>query len=462
MAKKKTQYVCQSCGGVSYKWEGKCYQCGEWNTLVEEVVIPEKKGGVAISGNMSFSSEQRTPLPITKIPIERDNRIITGIEEFDRILGGGIFPGSVALIGGEPGIGKSTLLLQVFGELSKKKNLTTLYVTGEESPGQIRFRAERLGLLSDNMLVVSETNVEAVVDFIQEIKPAVFVVDSIQTLYSPMIESAPGSVSQLRECGARILFAAKNLNIPVFLIGHVTKSGVVAGPRVLEHMVDTVLYFEGERVHSFRILRAVKNRFGATNEIGVFEMTEQGLIEINNPSEIFLSHREQKTTGSVVSASLEGSRPILVEIQALTIFNGGFGAPRRSTSGIDLRRLALILAVLEKRAGMRFFDQDVFVNAAGGIKVEEPSVDLALLCAIYSSNKNVSIDSKMVVIGEVGLGGEIRTVGNLENRLKEAVRLGFKYCLTAPTKHLSKSLRQSIEIFTAENIRQAIDFISGG
>lgn len=458
MVKKKTQYVCQSCGAATPKWEGKCPQCGEWNSLVEEIVYREKPAK-ELSSPLMFSAEQRQPIPVTKIVAENDKRLQTGINEFDRILGGGIFPGSVSLIGGEPGIGKSTLLLQVFGSIAKKHKVKVLYITGEESPGQIRFRADRLNVLNDNLLVVSETNIDSVIDFINDFKPAAIVVDSIQTLYSPMLASAPGSVGQLRECASRILYSAKNLIIPVFLIGHVTKAGIVAGPRVLEHMVDTVLYFEGEGIHSYRILRAVKNRFGATNEIGVFEMTEQGLMEISNPSELFLSYRPKNSSGSAVSAAIEGSRSLLVEIQALTIFNGGFGAPRRSTSGIDPRRLALLLAVLEKRAGIRFFDQDVFINVAGGIKVEEPSVDLALVLAVVSSYKNIPINPSMVVIGEVGLGGEVRTVGYLENRLKEVIRLGFKSCLTAPVKNISKVIKDSIEMNYVNSIRDAVDLI---
>ncbi len=459
MSKKKTQYVCQSCGASTPKWEGKCSQCGEWNSLVEEVIYTEKKSGSGQS-TLSFNKDQRMPVPITRIPIEDEKRIITGISEFDRILGGGIFPGSVSLIGGEPGIGKSTLLLQIFGQLAKSKNIKTLYITGEESPSQIRLRADRLNLINENLLVVSETNVESVVDFINQIKPQAVVVDSIQTLYSSLLLSAPGSVGQLRECSARILYSAKNLMIPVFLIGHVTKSGIVAGPRVLEHMVDTVLYFEGERMHSFRILRAVKNRFGATNEIGVFEMTEAGLIEVGNPSELFLSNRPAHSSGSVVSATVEGSRPLLVEIQGLTIFNGGFGVPRRSTSGIDQRRLALLLAVLEKRAGIRFFDQDVFVNVAGGIKVDEPAVDLAIITSLVSSFKNIPINGETIFIGEVGLGGEIRTVGNLENRIKEASRLGFKSCLTAPYKNISKSVSSLMKIHSVNTVSKVIEYIA--
>ena len=457
MTKKKTRFVCQSCGYSSLKWEGKCSQCGEWNTLVEEIISNTRRE----SEPPGFNINQRTPIPITKISHTSDQRIITGISEFDRILGGGIFPGSVILIGGEPGIGKSTLLLQVFGNVARHEKTPTLYISGEESPEQVRFRAERLGMLDDNLLVVSETNVEDILRYISDIQPRIVVVDSIQTLYSPLLLSAPGSIGQLRECAAKILYLAKNSNIPVFFIGHVTKTGIVAGPRVLEHMVDTVLYFEGEGNHSFRILRAVKNRFGSTNEIGVFEMTERGLIEVGNPSEIFLSHRYENTSGSIVSSTLEGSRPLLVEIQALTIFSGGFGAPRRSTSGVDQRRLALLIAVLEKRAGLRFFDQDVFVNVAGGIKIDEPAIDLALVLAVVSSFKNIPIEPDIVVIGEVGLGGEIRTVGNLEKRLKEAIRLGFKSCLTAPTKQLPKPIKEDMNVIFVKSIKQAIDFISG-
>jgi len=455
MAKSRVEFVCEVCGNSSPRWDGRCASCGEWNSL-REVRVQEEKVQIS-SGQKEFSVEK--PVPITAIPAEGDVRLQTGIGEFDRILGGGLVPGSVILIGGEPGIGKSTLMLQVLHTYSANLGLSTLYVTGEESLAQIRLRAERLGSLNSNLNILVETQVDHVTAHLREMKPAVVIIDSIQTQYAPEVPSVPGSISQLRECAARLLYQAKSLTIPIFFIGHVTKAGIIAGPRILEHMVDTVLYFEGERHHTYRILRAVKNRYGSTNEIGIFEMTQNGLMEVTNPSACFLEERPVDGVGSAVCATLEGTRPLLIEVQSLTSYNGGFGAPRRTTSGIDARRVALLLAVLEKRLGLIFVDQDVFVNAAGGIKIEEPAADLATLVAIVSSFRNKPVDPELLIIGEVGLSGEIRSVTHFDRRLHEGERLGFKRCLTTKT-HLKKENRASgIEIIGAGNIREALDLI---
>jgi DNA repair protein RadA/Sms len=401
----------------------------------------------------------KDPVPVTSITTQGEIRIQSRIGEFDRILGGGLIPGSVTLIGGEPGIGKSTLMLQILYAFSAQLGLPTLYVTGEESTSQIRLRAERLGALSENLHILVETQVDRVTNILEEMKPAVVVIDSIQTQYVHELHSVPGSISQLRECAVRLLYQAKSLTIPIFLIGHVTKSGIVAGPRILEHMVDTVLYFEGERHHTYRILRAVKNRFGSTNEIGIFEMTQKGLEEVTNPSACFLEERPIDGVGSAVCCTLEGTRPLLIEVQALTSHNGGFGAPRRTTSGIDARRVALLLAVLEKRLGLIFVDQDVFANAAGGIKIDEPAADLAILVALVSSFRNRPLDSDLLIIGEVGLSGEIRSVSHFDRRLREGERLGFKRCLTAKS-HLKKEFKSSgIEIIPAGSVGEALNMI---
>jgi len=453
MAKQKQEYVCETCGHSSPRWEGRCPGCGEWNTLREVLV----ESAPTSSKHTSFSTKE--PVPITQIEVDGDVRLQSSIGEFDRILGGGLVPGCVTLIGGEPGIGKSTLMLQILCALSEKLGIPTLYVTGEESLAQIRLRAERLGTLSQNLNILVETQVDRVANLLKEQKPGAVVIDSIQTLYAPEVSSVPGSISQLRECAVRLLYQAKNLTIPIFFIGHVTKAGIVAGPRILEHMVDTVLYFEGERHHSYRILRAVKNRFGSTNEIGIFEMSQKGLIEVTNPSACFLEERPLEAIGSVVCATLEGTRPLLIEVQALTSYNGGFGAARRTTSGIDARRVALLLAVLEKRLGLIFVNEDVFVNAAGGIKIDEPAADLAILVSIVSSFRNLSVDPDLLVIGEVGLSGEIRTVTHFERRVREGERLGFKKCLTAKSHVKQNPNNLGMEILPAVNIKEALEII---
>ncbi len=423
MTKAKTHFVCQACGYQAPKWLGRCPGCQEWNTFVEERIIEEKTPERDLLG---FEVEA-VPTSITEIVGEERGRFQSGIEEFDRVLGGGLVFGSVILVGGDPGIGKSTLLLQVMNRLASggKK---VLYISGEESLQQTKMRADRLGVSSERLFVVSETSLEKILQDIQTLRPATAVVDSIQTIYSSELPSTPGSISHVREASSRLLYVAKHLSIPIFLVGHVTKEGFIAGPKVLEHMVDTVLYVEGEATHAFRILRAVKNRFGSTNEIGVFEMKDSGLVEVASPSEFFLAERTQAASGSVVMPSLEGSRPILIELQALVVPTS-FGIPRRMAQGVDVNRVSLLVAVMEKRLGTHLNNQDIFLNIAGGMKVEEPAGDLGIVASIASNFRDKAIDPEMVVFGEVGLGGEVRGVSQAEVRVKEAARLGFKRCL---------------------------------
>jgi DNA repair protein RadA/Sms len=422
MAKARIVYACQSCGYQSPKWLGRCPDCNQWNSLVEE----KQERASHPRGELSLGSRE-DPSPIHEINIAEEGRALTGIDEFDRVLGGGLVPGSVILIGGDPGIGKSTLLLQAFAAISQQ-GLTCLYVSGEESQRQIKLRAERLGIAAPNLLILSETSLERILDHVKKIKPAVLVIDSIQTIFTSTLPSAPGSIAQVRESSGSVIVLAKKTGLTTFLIGHVTKDGAIAGPRVLEHMVDTVLYFEGERGHSFRILRAVKNRFGSTNEIGVFEMKEAGLKEVTNPSEIFLMERPLEVPGSAVVCSMEGTRPILVELQAL-VSRSFLAVPRRTTIGVDHNRVALLVAVLEKKMGAKLFDQDIFVNVAGGVHVDEPAVDLGVIAAVASSHKEKIIDPKTVFFGEVGLAGEIRGISQAEARVKEAGKLGFERCI---------------------------------
>jgi DNA repair protein RadA/Sms len=422
MAKIKIIYSCQSCGYQSPKWMGKCPDCNQWNTFAEE----KYEKAARPRGQLSLGTRE-APAPIHEIDTSEAGRVLSGIGEFDRVLGGGLVPGSVILIGGDPGIGKSTLLLQAFAAVSQN-GLTCLYVSGEESQRQIKMRAERLGITAPNLLVLSETALERIIEQVKKIKPGLLVVDSIQTIFSSTNPSAPGSIAQVRESSGSIIVLAKKTGLTTFLIGHVTKDGAIAGPRVLEHMVDTVLYFEGERGHSFRILRAVKNRFGSTNEIGVFEMKEAGLKEVSNPSEIFLMERPLEVPGSAVVCSMEGTRPILVELQSL-VSRSFLAVPRRTTIGVDHNRVALLVAVLEKKMGVRLFDQDIFVNVAGGVHVDEPAVDLGIVAAVASSHKEKSIDPRTVFFGEVGLAGEIRGISQAEARVKEAGKLGFERCI---------------------------------
>jgi DNA repair protein RadA/Sms len=448
MARIQTKYVCQSCGYVSPRWVGKCPNCNEWNTFVEEATSPLK-----ISKKPAGAASKIEPIPIEQLEGDDVPRVRTNIGEFDRVLGGGLVPGSLILLGGDPGIGKSTLMMQM---ALKLEGQVILYITGEESVRQIKLRAERLhGERTKSILVLAETNVDLILDVIERGTPDLIIVDSIQTMYRPGLESAPGSVSQVRESTALLLRLAKTQGVPIFVVGHVTKEGVIAGPRVIEHMVDTVLQFEGEAHYSYRILRALKNRYGSTNEIGIFEMHEDGLREVKNPSEAFLSERRYGTSGSTVVASIEGSRPILIEVQAL-VTPTSYGVPQRNTTGFDYRRLSLLLAVLEKRVGLHLGTQDVFVNIAGGVKIDEPAVDLGIATSITSSLRDIPVDSSSVVVGEIGLGGEIRTIGHVEKRVQEAAKLGFKRIVLPHNNLKGVKGQNEIEIVGVQSVDEAI------
>ncbi len=452
MAKTKTQYVCQVCGNTSFKWMGKCNNCEAWNSYVEEILPAEVKAKVASTARKPSTSR---PLPLKEITLTTESRLSTGVNEFDRVMGGGIMSGSFVLIAGDPGIGKSTLMTELAKYLPDRK---VLYVTGEESPSQVKISSERLGVNRANMYLFSETNVERIIDAAQDIEPDILIVDSIQTTFRPDIQSAPGSVSQVMESAAALLQYAKSFETPTFLVGHVTKEGAIAGPRVLEHMVDTVLYFEGDRHHAFRILRAVKNRFGSTNEIGVFEMRATGLLEVTNPSEIFLSERSYGASGSTVVCSLEGTRPILVEIQAL-VTDTSYSQPQRNSTGLDSRRIQMLLAVLEKREGLRLSGQDVFVNVAGGVRLDEPAVDLGVIMAVASSFRDIPTDTGTVLIGEVGLGGEIRTVSQIEPRLNEASKLGFERAIIPKNNLKGISVPKGLEVTGVDKLSEVLDLV---
>ena len=458
MAKSKntTVFFCQECGHESSKWMGQCPGCKTWNSFVEETVDSARKkaGG---TNNSGMRSVVEAPSVLSSISMGEDDRIQIGIEEMDRVLGGGIVQGSLVLVGGDPGIGKSTLLLQVCQFLSQKER-KILYISGEESLKQIKIRAMRIGEFNDQMLLLCETNLETITETIKKIKPEIVVIDSIQTMYSEEVSSAPGSVSQVRESTSILLQIAKGMNISIFIVGHVTKEGTVAGPRVLEHMVDTVLYFEGDRHASYRILRSVKNRFGSTNEIGVFEMRNEGLVEVRNPSEYMLSGKPEGASGSIVACSMEGSRPILIEIQAL-ICQSNFGIPRRQATGTDFNRVNLLMAVLEKRLGLQVSSSDAYVNIAGGIKIMEPAVDLGIAMAIVSSYKNRAIDDKLLAFGEVGLSGEVRAVSMAEQRVLEAKKLGFTTCVIPEVCAKSIGKVTGMKIIGVRSIREAMDVI---
>ena len=419
----KTIFCCQSCGFQTAKWMGKCPDCGSWDSFVEERSV----AGSDRQGFRTISSRQTGPVPIDSIDLETELRLHTGIKEFDRVLGGGLVPGTLVLIGGDPGIGKSTLMLQALNGLAGQGH-RVLYVSGEESIRQIRLRSKRLNTVSPDLLVVSEVEIEAILTMIETTKPTAMVVDSIQTMFNGDLTSAPGSVSQVRESTVRLMLMAKKTGIPIFLVGHVTKDGSIAGPKMLEHMVDTVLYFEGDRNHIFRILRAVKNRFGSTNEIGVFEMKDKGLDEVANPSAVFLSERPAGVAGSVVTASMEGTRPILVELQALASATN-FGTPRRTILGLDPNRVALLAAVMEKILGMHLMGYDIFMNVAGGVKVTEPAMDMAIVAAVASSFLDKAVLDGTVVLGEIGLTGEVRAIGQADTRIAESRKMGFSRCL---------------------------------
>ncbi|MGD8521555.1 MAG: DNA repair protein RadA [Desulfobacterales bacterium] len=447
----KAIFVCQTCGCQTPKWMGKCPDCGTWDSLVEERQTP----GVLGRSNRSATASQAVPVPIDSIELDSEHRLQTDIAEFDRVLGGGLVAGTLVLIGGDPGIGKSTLMLQaLFGFANQ--GFKVLYVSGEESIRQIRIRSKRLSTVSSEMLIVSEVDVDAVLAMIESTRPRVLVVDSIQTMFNADLSSAPGSVSQVREATVRLMLSAKKTGIPTFLVGHVTKDGAIAGPKLLEHMVDTVLYFEGDRNHMFRILRAVKNRFGSTNEIGVFEMKDRGLAEVANPSSVFLSERPEKAAGSVVTASMEGTRPILVELQALAS-STSFGTPRRTILGLDQNRVALLAAVMEKKLGMHLMGYDIFMNVAGGVKVGEPAVDLAVVAAIASSFLDKPIPENTVVLGEVGLTGEVRAIGQIDHRIAEINKMGFTRCLV-PDSNLKRILKKDgIEISGVKTVEGAVE-----
>ncbi|ASF27365.1 MULTISPECIES: DNA repair protein RadA [Bacillus amyloliquefaciens group] len=458
MAKSKTKFICHSCGYESAKWMGKCPGCGAWNTMVEETI---KKAPANRRAAFSHSVQTvQKPSPITSIETSEEPRVQTKLEEFNRVLGGGVVKGSLVLIGGDPGIGKSTLLLQVSAQLADTAG-SVLYISGEESVKQTKLRADRLGINSQLLHVLSETDMEYISSAIQEMKPAFVVVDSIQTVYQSDITSAPGSVSQVRECTAELMKIAKTNGIPIFIVGHVTKEGSIAGPRLLEHMVDTVLYFEGERHHTFRILRAVKNRFGSTNEMGIFEMREEGLTEVLNPSEIFLEERSAGASGSSIVASMEGTRPILVEIQAL-ISPTSFGNPRRMATGIDHNRVSLIMAVLEKRVGLLLQNQDAYLKVAGGVKLDEPAIDLAVAVSIASSFRDTPPNPADCFIGEVGLTGEVRRVSRIEQRVKEAAKLGFKRMVIPEANADGWTIPKGIEVVGVANVAEALRTSLGG
>lgn len=448
IAKAKTIFICQECGYETPRWMGKCPACNNWGSLVEE--IHEK--GTTKKGNIGGEAK---PVRLDQIAYTDEERFNTGLSELDRVLGGGIVKGSLILVGGDPGIGKSTLLLQVCSTI--KMNGIVLYVSGEESIRQIKMRADRLGIRSERLELVSENNLDLIENMIEKIKPELVIIDSIQTVYIEEITSAPGSVSQVREAASRLMHIAKKMGIATVIIGHVTKEGAIAGPRVLEHMVDAVLYFEGDRNFTYRILRAIKNRFGSTNEIGMFEMKEEGLMEVTDVSKVLLSERPGDMPGSVIISSLEGTRPVLVEIQAL-VSSSPFGMPRRMANGLDYNRVILLTAVLEKRIGLNLHNQDVYVNVVGGLRLDEPAVDLGLVTAIVSSFRNVKARHDMVVIGEVGLTGEIRAVGNIEKRLNEAEKSGFKCCII-PEGNLKQISKEGLlEIIGVRDIKQALEY----
>ena len=452
MAKaKKSIYFCQNCGHEESKWLGQCPMCREWNTFVEEKVTVSK--GTAAKNTV----REAEVVTLSSVSTDQEDRMQTEIEELDRVLGGGVVPGSLVLVGGDPGIGKSTLLLQVCKRLSDQGR-KVLYISGEESLKQIKLRANRMGTFSEHLLLLCETNLETIRQVIEREHPAVAVIDSIQTMYSEEVTAAPGSVSQVREATNTLMQIAKGLNITIFIVGHVTKEGTVAGPRVLEHMVDTVLYFEGDRHASYRILRGVKNRFGSTNEIGVFEMRETGLEEVPNPSEYMLNGRPEDASGSVVACSMEGTRPILMEIQAL-VCRSNFGMPRRTAAGTDYNRVNLLMAVLEKRVGLPLSNYDAYINIAGGIRMNEPAIDLGIVMAIVSSYKNQSISPGTIVFGEVGLSGEVRAVSMPEQRVAEARKLGFKTCIMPQVSKDMLKKMEGIEVIGVKSVNQAMNLI---
>jgi DNA repair protein RadA/Sms len=456
MSKTKSTFFCQNCGQESAKWVGKCPSCNEWNTFVEEVIVKGTDKAIKEDWRDFSGMKGLKTISINDVVSGEEQRIFSSDGELNRVLGGGIVAGSIVLVAGEPGIGKSTLFLQIGLQL---RNVRTLYISGEESEQQIKMRADRVGTQSDNFYLLTETNTQTIFKEIKKLQPELVIVDSIQTLQSPFVESGPGSISQIRECAAELQRYAKETNTPVFLIGHITKDGTIAGPKILEHMVDTVLQFEGDRHYAYRILRTLKNRFGSTSELGIYEMTGEGMKPVLNPSEILITQKEDELSGIAIAATIEGMRPLLIETQAL-VTQSVYGTPQRTVSGFDLRRLQLLLAVLEKRGGFHFGVKDVFINIAGGIKVEDPSIDLAIVCALLSSYEDVPLPQKICFAGEVGLSGEIRAVNRIEQRIAEAEKLGFEKIIISKynTKSLGK-LKFGIEVVTLGKVEEVYQYL---
>ncbi len=450
MAKARTRFVCQACGATQPRWMGRCPECGAWNAMVEQLL--EEPSRSSLRANPAAAAGARA-LPLSQVASGGERRLSVPMEELSRVLGGGVVPGSVVLVGGDPGIGKSTLLLQLAALMGQPEH-PALYVSGEESLQQLKLRAERLGVPGESLLVLAETNLDAILAQIEATRPVLAIVDSVQAIYSEAFTSSAGSISQVRECAAALLRLAKTQGTPTFLVGHVTKEGHIAGPRVLEHIVDTVLYLEGERYHAYRLLRSVKNRFGSTNEVGVFEMSDRGMIEVTNPSRVFLEERIARATGSAVAVTMEGTRPILVEVQALVSPAGE--VPRRTCNGIDFNRLLLLTAVLSKRVGLRLGDQDIFVNVVGGLRVMEPAVDLAIAMAIASSFTNRPVAEDLALFGEVGLAGELRSVGQSDRRLREAAKLGFGRCLLPRGPGEQAPHAEGAETLSARTLAEAV------
>lgn len=457
MAKIKTKYVCQECGYENSKWLGKCPECSKWNTFIEEIEDKRSKSNKEV---FVIDKSSSRPLNINSIETIKEQRFSTCINELDRVLGGGVVKGSLVLVGGDPGIGKSTLLIQVASNVANSGK-KVLYISGEESASQIKMRAQRLGIQSDNLYIFAENNLSIIEAHLESVNPDLIIVDSIQTVFSPEITSAPGTVSQIKEGTSRFMKISKKMGISTFVVGHVTKEGSLAGPKVLEHMVDTVLYFEGERFNTYRLIRAVKNRFGSTNELGVFEMRELGLIELENPSKILIAEKPKDVAGSVIISTVEGTRPMLLELQAL-VSPTSFGIPKRTATGVDYNRVSLLMAVLEKRVGMQIQNQDVYINVVGGLKVNEPSIDLGIVMSIASSFRNIPIDGTVAITGEVGLTGEIRAVSFIEKRIAECKKLGFTKIVIPKSNYEAVKDIKNIEICPVDSVRQAINIVLGG
>lgn len=457
MAKIKTKYVCQECGYENSKWLGKCPECSKWNTFVEEI---EEKTSKLNKEVFVIDKSSSRPLNINSIETIKEQRFSTCINELDRVLGGGVVKGSLVLVGGDPGIGKSTLLIQVSSNVANSGK-KVLYISGEESASQIKMRAQRLGIKSDNLYIFAENNLSIIEAHLESVNPDLIILDSIQTVFSPEITSAPGTVSQIKEGTSRFMKISKKMGISTFVVGHVTKEGALAGPKVLEHMVDTVLYFEGERFNTYRLIRAVKNRFGSTNELGVFEMREVGLVELENPSKILIAEKPKDVAGSIIISTVEGTRPMLLELQALASPTS-FGIPKRTATGVDYNRVSLLMAVLEKRVGMQIQNQDIYINVVGGIKINEPSIDLGIVMAIASSFRNIPIDGNVAITGEVGLTGEVRAVSFIEKRIAECKKLGFTKIVIPKSNYEAVKDVKGIDICPVDSVRQAINMVLGG